>query len=398
MKIILGGVLSRYPLVPGSVWHRLHYLLGLRKLGHDVYFVEEVDESWCVDAAGRKCPFEHSVNRSLFRGILEPFGLLERACQIYQRGEATFGLSVRELTAIAREADLLLNMSGHVKSELILDNVRRRAYEDHDPVYTQLWCADYGKDLNFAAHDVFFTRGTNIGTPFSPIPDCGLPWHPILPPVVPEYWPVQPPAAGATFTTIASWGGYSDLQFRGEWYCSKYPEFQRFANLPREVNVPLDVVMKRRPEDEASRNMLRDGGWRVAEGNEVSDLAAYQAFIARSRGEIGIAKHAYVKGRSGWFSERAAHYLVSGRPVLHQSTGFEQHLPTGCGLISFSNVDEAAAGIDSINRDYARHCGAARELAAEYLDYRKVLPAVLDACAASPVAAPAPPVPLTQEV
>jgi hypothetical protein len=156
-------------------------------------------------------------------------------------------------------------------------------------------------------------------------------------------------------------------------------------------------VVKRRPGDEQPRRMLRDGGWRVAEAGEVQDLSAYQAFITRSRGEIGIAKHAYVKGRSGWFSERAAHYLVSGRPVLHQSTGFEQHLPAGCGVLSFATVEEAAAGIDEVNRDYARHCRAAREFAAAYLDYRKVLPAILDA-AASPAGARARPVPLVQEV
>jgi hypothetical protein len=144
--------------------------------------------------------------------------------------------------------------------------------------------------------------------------------------------------------------------------------------------------------------MLRDGGWRLAEASEVADLSAYQTFIARSRGEIGIAKHAYVKGRSGWFSERAAHYLACGRPVLHQSTGFERQLPTGCGVLSFSTVEEAVARIEEVNRDYGRHCRAARELAAEYLDYRKVLPAILDAAAASPAAARARPVPLAQEV
>ena len=398
MKIILGGVLSRYPLVPGSVWHRLHYLLGLRKLGHDVYFVEEVDPSWCVDASGRPCPFEQSVNRALFQNILQRFGLLDRACQIYNRGESTFGLSVREMAAVAKGADLLLNMTGHVKSEFILGNVRQKAYEDHDPVYTQLWCAEYGKDLNFAAHDVFFTRGMNIGTSASPIPDCGLSWHPVLPPVVPGYWPSGPPPADARFTTIASWGGYSDLQFRGEWYCSKYAEFRRFADLPRRVGVGLEVVLKRHPDDSEPLGMLRDGGWRIAEADEASDLSTYRDFIERSRGDIGIAKHAYVKGRSGWFSERAAHYLASGRPVLHQSTGFERHLPTGCGLVSFSTAEDAAAGIEKINGDYDRHCRAARELAAQYLDYRKVLPAILDACAGAPASVPAPAVRLVQEV
>jgi hypothetical protein len=384
MKIVLGGVLSRYPLVPGSVWHRLHYLLGLLKLGHDVYFVEELEPSWCVDAAGRRCPYEHSVNRVLFRDTLERFGLMDRACQVCNHGESTVGMSLAALVAVVREADLLLNMSGHVKSAFILESVRLRAYEDHDPVFTQLWCAEYGKDLNFSAHDVFFTRGTNIGTSFCPIPDCGVRWHPILPPVVPDCWPARPPPVGGPFTTIASWGGYSDLQFEGEWYRSKYAEFPRFTALPRAVGVPLEVVLKGHGPNDERVGQLRANGWQVAAAADVADLSAYQNFIARSRAEIGIAKNAYVKAHSGWFSERAAHYLASGRPVLHQSTGFERHLPTGEGLFAFNTVEDAVAGIEAIDRDYDRHCRAARELAAAYLDYRRVLPAILEACAAAP--------------
>jgi hypothetical protein len=395
MRIILGAVLSRHPFVPGSVWHRLNYILGLRKLGHEVYWVEDVHPSWCVDVDGRKCPFDRSVNRELFRQTLDRFDLTDRACQIYNQGEATFGMSMSALVEIARGADLLLNMSGHVKARPVLESVARRAYEDHDPVYTQLWCAEYGKDLGFAAHEVFFTRGLNIGTPYSHIPDCGVQWNPILPPVVPEYWPAaRDDRGGRRFTTVASWGGYSDLCYRGEWYRSKYAEFRRFADLPRRVGRELEVVLKGyRPEDEGV-GLLRDNGWHLVDPDGIADLCAYQEYIARSRAEIGIAKNAYVKGRSGWFSDRAAHYLASGRPVLHQSTGFERHIPTSRGLLSFATVEEAAAGIEAIDRDYDRHCEAAREIAAEYLDYRKVLPALLEACMA-PAARRAP---VVQEV
>jgi hypothetical protein len=387
MKIILGGVLSRHPCVPGSVWHRLHYLLGLLGLGHDVYFVEEVGPDWCVDGQGRRCPYEHSVNRELFRETIERFGLSDRACQVYNRGEATLGLSPPALEALARGADLLINMSGNVKSELVLGNVRRRAYEDSDPVYTQLWHAEYGKDLNFGAHQVFFTRGLNIGTPHSPIPDCGLRWHPVLPPVVLDRWPARPDGPGRRFTTVASWGGYGDLCFRGEWYRSKYAEFRRFAGLPRAVGRELEVVLRNyRAGDEGVR-LLRENGWVLAEAGRAADLDGYQDYIARSRGEIGIAKDAYVRGHSGWFSERAAHYLASGRPVLHQATGFERHLPTGRGLVAFATPEEAAAGVEAIDRDYERHCRAARELAEAYLDHRKVLPRMLEIGAAAKGAA-----------
>ena len=87
-----------------------------------------------------------------------------------------------------------------------------------------------------------------------------------------------------------------------------------------------------------------------------------------------------MRARSGWFSDRAAHYLAAGRPVLAQSTGFERHLPTGSGILTFKTLDGAAAGIEEIATNYAAHSQAAREFAAEHLDYRKVLPALLQAC------------------
>jgi hypothetical protein len=140
--------------------------------------------------------------------------------------------------------------------------------------------------------------------------------------------------------------------------------------------------MRRNHRDEADIRLLKDNGWVLTEASLIADLSSYQRYIARSRAEIGIAKNAYVKGCSGWFSDRAAHYLASGKPVLAQSTGFERCVPTGRGLLTFRNMEEAVAGVEEINRDYEAHCRAAREFAEEYLDYRKVLPEMLELCMA----------------
>src|SRR6266540_527942 len=289
MKIIIGAVISLSPYSPGTAWDRLQYAAGFQKLGHDVYYIEEVKPEWCVDSQGERCDFEHSVNRDLFRVSMERVGLMERACQIYNQGEATFGLSLNSLIALSKDADVLINITGEVKTEPVLSNIKRRVYLDQDPVYTQLWYAEYGKDLNFKMHDIFFSVGLNIGTPYTTIPDCGVEWRHTLPPVVLEHWPFHIDPSCRRFTTIASWG---------------------------------------------------------------------------------------------WFGDRAAHYLASGKPVLAQSTGLERCLPTGKGLITFSNIEEAVAGIEAINRDYEVHCRAAREFAEEYLDYRKVLPEMLEFCMA----------------
>jgi hypothetical protein len=382
VKIMLGAVVSLPPFSPGFAWHWLQYAVGLQKLGHEVYFVEEVDADWCLNTNGQRCDFAHCINRDLFLATMEQFGLMDRACQIYSRGEATLGLSLRELSAVSRHADLLINMSGHVKAEAVIGEVKRRAYVDQDPVYTQLWNAEYGADVYFKRHDVFFSVGLNIGTPFSPMPDCGLTWHHVLPPVVPELWPFNIDSACRHFTTIASWGGHGDVQYRGEWYRSKYEEFTRFAELPLRTKQPFEVALRRHAEDDPGVRLLKAKAWGVCPASQITDLYAYQSFIQASRAEIGIAKNAYVKACSGWFSDRAAHYLACGKPVLAQTTGFERYLPTGRGLLGFNNMDEAIAGVEEINRDYELHCRSARAFAEEYLDYRVTLKKLLETCMA----------------
>src|SRR6266540_4577699 len=207
MRILLGAVVSLHPYSPGMAWNWLQYAVGLRRLGHEVHWVEELAPAHCTTADWRPAPSERSATRERFRSTLARFGLLDSACQVYDGGEETYGLSREQLTAAAKDADLLLNLSGHVRAGWVLEHVRRRVYVDQDPVYTQLWAAEYGADLNFAAHDVFFSVGLNVGTPHSPVPTCGIDWRPTLPPVVPDLWPVANGAAPAAFATIASWSG-----------------------------------------------------------------------------------------------------------------------------------------------------------------------------------------------
>lgn len=377
LKIVVGSVFSLPPFSPGISWDWLHLVLGLRALGHDVYFVEEVEPRWCRDAEGRPAGFERSINRDYFLAAMKRFGLLSRACQLYDGGKQTAGLGLASLTAALDGADLLINVSGHVKSACVLDAVSRRVYFDQDPVFTQLWLAEYDAELNFGPDDVLLSVGLNIGTPHSPVPDCGLRWHHCLPAVVLDHWPHDAGREDGPFTTIAGWGSYSELQFRGAWYGSKREEFRRFADLPAHTDQALEIALKS-PPDDPDAALLQSRGWKLADATRLDTLDKYQDYIAGSRAEIGVAKQAYVKANSGWFSDRAAHYLASGKPVLAQSTGFERCLPTGKGLLTFSTVAEAADGIAAINGDYRAHCRAAREFAEEFLDYRKVLPPVIE--------------------
>jgi hypothetical protein len=99
----------------------------------------------------------------------------------------------------------------------------------------------------------------------------------------------------------------------------------------------------------------------------------YQEYVAGSRAEFGIAKSGYVVSRSGWFSDRSACYLASGRPVVAQDTGFGDRLPTGGGLFAFSAADAVVEAADRIREDYGRHARGARAIAEEFLDARHVL-------------------------
>jgi hypothetical protein len=101
-------------------------------------------------------------------------------------------------------------------------------------------------------------------------------------------------------------------------------------------------------------------------------FGAYRDYFRRSRGEFTVAKDQNVRLRSGWFSERDACYLASGKPVVVQDTGFSNVLPSGEGLFAFSTMEQALAAIQAINADYRRHCEWARAIAEEYFAAPKV--------------------------
>jgi len=104
----------------------------------------------------------------------------------------------------------------------------------------------------------------------------------------------------------------------------------------------------------------------------------YQAFFRSSRAEWTVAKDQNVRLRSGWFSERAACYLATGKPVVTQSTGFENVLPTGTGLFAFRDMDGILGAIDTIESDYPAACRAARAVAEEYLETTRVCRKLVD--------------------
>ena len=381
LNIVVGGGFSYVPFTPGAAWTRLEQSLGLVQLGHNVLIVEQVGDNWCYDRNGNKTDYEHSWSRQLFSSMMSRHGLLQRASQIFKDGQAVTGVPLAEVLRFARDADVLINNSGHISLESILRSVKRRVYVDLDPVYTQLWYTEYGKHQTLDDHDTFFTAGANIGTRRSDIPDCGKVWH-YLPRIVDlDHWPYSFDDRLDRITTVANWSGFGELTYRGRTFKPKYSEFLQFSELPKAVRNPLEVCLKNYDPGDSRIQKLLSGGWEIVNATtRLDSLESYRDYISHSRAEIGIAQNAYVEGHSGWFSDRSAHYLASGKPVVAQATGFEEHLPVGAGLFAFRTIEEAADAISAVNSDYATHCRKAREIAAEHFDYRKVLPAMLDRC------------------
>jgi hypothetical protein len=156
----------------------------------------------------------------------------------------------------------------------------------------------------------------------------------------------------------------------------KSRSFEPFFDLPQRIVPKLELALG---SASAPRARLLASGWMLRDPLEVTrDPWTYQAYLQQSKAEFGVAKHGYVMSRSGWFSERSAAYLASGRPCVVQETGFSENISTGAGLIAFTSPDDAASGIAEIEQRYAHHCQAARAIATEFFNARQVLSDLLE--------------------
>jgi hypothetical protein len=372
MRILVSGMIAAVPFHGGATWAVLQYLLGFRELGHEVTFVEQIDPA-ALQPAGAVAA---SANASYMRSVAERFGLGDDWALLVAGSDETAGLSRDALRAAARDADVLVNISGILTDEDLMGAARVRVYLDLDPAFNQLWHAQ-GIDMHFAGHERFVTVGQAIGTPACTVPTSGIDWIPTVPPVVLAHWPVA--EGGEHFTTIGNWRGYGSVEHEGVQYGQKAHSMRALMGIAARSDASLVLALDIHPGETPDIEALDRNGWQIIDPATVAaDPDSYRAFIAGSRGELGIAKSGYVLSRCGWFSDRSACYLASGKPVLAQDTGFGAFLPTGRGLLSFATEDDALAGLEEIGADYAAHARAARRVAEEHLDSRVVLTRLLE--------------------
>jgi len=382
-SIAIAGSLAQKPGRGGHTWVFLQYLLGFRKLGWDVLFLDRLEPDMCIDETGMRAPIERSRNVRYFLEVMSRFGL-DGSYGLLCSGD-TIGLSRAKILERVSASAALINIMGFLQDDEILAAAPKRVFLDIDPGFGQMWQA-LGQHETFSGHDAHVTIAENIGKPECAIPTCGLAWITTRQPIVLDEWPAAHGGDGAgAITSIASWrGAYGPVAYQGTTYGLRAHEFRKFAPLPGLTARRFEIALDIHSADVTDIELLCGNRWSLIEPRRAAgDPWRYRDYIRSSAAEVMIAKGMYAQTRSGWFSDRSICYLASGRPVLAQDTGFGDTLPTGEGLLTFATVEEAAEATRAIGRDHARHALAARRLAEDFFDSSKVLGALarkLDLC------------------
>lgn len=390
MRIILTGLIAQHPL-GGLTWHYAQYALGLAGLGHDVYYVEDTGMwPYSLDGGATGTNFIVSdclANVRYLTEVMPRFGLAERWAYHCAIGGQWFGAADDVRREMLRTADLLVSVSAPVYHPDEYRHIPRKAFIDTDPVFTQIKLVRGQADFR-AAIDLYDHQFSFAESPTASLPATGHHWLPTRQPIVLSQWRPSRPTRDV-FTTVMNWDSYNPVKYLDKTYGQKDVEFLRCIDLPSRVApVRLEVAARVRRHVHLPASVLTHleyKGWHVVDPNQVCpDVESYRAYIESSKGEWGVAKNGYVVGQPGWFSDRSACYLAAGRPVIAQDTGFGSVLPVGEGLLTFSDVSEAAECVRRVTADYPRHARAAREIAEGYFDSDAVLSRFLETAMAGP--------------
>ena len=346
MRILFAGIIARYPF-GGVTWCSLMYLLGLRALGHEVFYIEDTGE----------CVYDPILNtrrhrsRRTARPTSTPRSSRSASAIAGRSSTTTAAITAAAPTTVQRYAPTptcsSISRADRGSGATSTRASRARSSSTPIPAFTQLaiakaepWYVEF-----FQRFDHLFTFGSNIGTPASTIPTGDFTWHKTWQPVTLDDWQHRR-AAGRSLHDR------DDLADR---------ELRRRR---RQQGSGVHQVHRPAVADAAA---VRAGDQRAADAAAAARLGHRRCDAASRarRGTTAISSSARRRSsaspstptspsRSGWFSDRTECYLASGRPALVQDTGWTAHLPHGDGLLAFSTPDEALAGIDRINSDYAR--------------------------------------------
>ncbi|HEX5223466.1 MAG TPA: hypothetical protein VFZ59_28150 [Verrucomicrobiae bacterium] len=402
LRIIVTGLIAQHPTLGGVTWDYLQYMLGLHRLGHDVFYFEDSGE-WPYNLDGGSTgndwvARDPSANINHLASIMSRFDMEGRWAYHFPIDDRWFGLTDSKRKEVLQTADLLINVSGTLMDLSEYKLIPRRAYIDSDPVFTQLKLTlgnlEFRDRVN--AHNVHFTFGETLFPHY--VPDTGHFWRPTRSPIVIDEWSSSQPVRDV-FTTVMNWTSYKPLQYEGRVYGQKDIEFRKFLQLPKlvggdarfEIAMPslhhLDWETEHAASSSATESnqplspvaRLAQHGWSVVKpADHCGTLDDYRKYVQSSMAEWSVAKNGYVQGQSGWFSCRSSCYLAAGRPIVVQDTGFSKVIPTGRGILTFKTLDEAVQAVRAVSGNLKQHSAAARECAAEYFDARVILPQLIE--------------------
>lgn len=359
-RIVLNGTIVKYPLGGMNLWFMAH-VVGLKRLGHDVYFVEKsMWEYSCFDVSKKIMTSDPSYGLGVITAIMKKYDLEDHWCYVDHKNRY-HGLSKKRITDIFRSADILVDMEwGEWADEAA--GVPKTVLIDGEAAWLQM------KLMNLLAsggevpkYDLYLTQGMNIGRENCSVPLAGITWQHCLSPLLPDDSLDTSYDEDAPFTTIMNWKSNKEIEYQGKKYGQKGIEFEKFMDLPSHTTQALEVAAS---GPTVPRQRLQESGWRVKDADQVAQSStSYLTYIAKSKGEFGVAKNVFVETLVGHLTDRSGYYLYYGKPVVQQETGFSEHVPCGLGLFAVKNRDEAAAAIETIRHDYKKHSKAAKEIA-----------------------------------
>jgi hypothetical protein len=371
ITVCLSANTIRYPRAGGHLWVYLNWALGLRSLGCQVIWLEQVRPHVPLNGVRTRL--------ANVKTHLERYGLAERVALCSASSKPLSRDMTEECLDLdaAAEADLLLDLAYGISPEMV-GRFRRSALVDIDPGLTQVWMSK--GQINVAPHDVYFSIGETVGQPDARFPDCGLAWQYTPPCVALDWWPGYPASADAPFTTVSNWYIDEWVEDLNGWYMNdKRSGFLLFLDLPSWTTQPLELALCLNKDEEERWVMLPEQGWGVRDAWEVTSTPQdYQRYIQDSRGEFSCVKPSCIRLQNAWISDRTLCYLASGKPAVVQHTGPSRLLPDSAGLFRFRDMEEAAHCLEAAAADYERQCRLARNLAEEYFDAQKVVKSVLE--------------------
>ena len=377
------GFMGSMPIA-GVIWQHIHYIVGLQRLGHNVYYIED-SARLPYNPQTFEVNNEFDYAAQVLDCLSRDFGFSDRwgFCARYLPRNPTAGLSLKRIRQLYRGADAILNVCGTQEFNDDLLVSERILYIESDPGVEQIKIDNGVKSTvdYLRRHRALFTFGENVGTKSFPVPTHGFTWLPTRQPVVTDLWKInRAPARTAVFTSVANWStsGLKDITWRGRKYLwSKSREFLRFISAPKKSGEPFELATN--IDDVKTQSRFLRNGWRLRCPLQMSvDYWRYRDYIRHSKGEFTVAKDQYVRLNTGWFSDRSACYLAAGRPVMTQETGFAKTYDGKLGLLSFRSLDEIVDAVKMINADYAKHSRAARAIAREFFEAEKVVKSILD--------------------